>query len=52
MFMFLPFLVVLVSAVGALAGHRAAAYFFWLATLFITLGWFAHHATSPLKISF
>jgi hypothetical protein len=52
MFMYLPFLLGLLAAIGIVAGLKKIGYALWLATIAVTLYWFSFHATSPLNLSF
>lgn len=52
MFMFLPFLVALVTTLTAVSGNKKVSYVLWLALVVITLLSFKHHATDPLNLSF
>jgi len=52
MYMFLPFLIALCAAVSTFMGKTGASYALWLVLLLVTLGWFDHHVTDPLTLSF
>ncbi|QRR07534.1 hypothetical protein FPJ27_14590 [Burkholderia sp. MS455] len=52
MFMFLPFLLALVTAGASMLGRRKATIVFYLVTLVITLASFKHHATEALNLVF
>ncbi|MBR0785087.1 DUF5993 family protein [Bradyrhizobium iriomotense] len=50
MYMFLPFLLALAGCVWW--SRRGLSYALWSATVVVTIAWFFHHATDPLKLSF
>jgi len=52
MFMFVPFLIALLGALGILYGRRQASLAAWGLLVVITLVWFRHHATDPLQLAF
>lgn len=52
MFMFLPFLIALGTALSAMAGKKKTSYVLWGVLLVITLINFKYHATSVLNLSF
>ena len=52
MFMFLPFLMALITAGTAVRGKYCASIAFFFLTLVITLASFKHHATGPLGLVF
>ncbi len=52
MFMFVPFLLALLAALGILYGRRQVALAAWGLLVLITLVWFQHHATDPLNLVF
>ncbi len=52
MYMFLPFLLALVNCACVGRSHAALSYVLWGTTIVVTVAWFFHHATDPLKLSF
>jgi len=52
MYMFLPFLLALVGCASAWRSRAGLSYALWSATIVVTVAWFFHHATDPLKFSF
>ena len=52
MYMFLPFLLALAGCVCIWRARAGAGYALWTATIAVTVAWFFHHATDPLKFSF
>lgn len=52
MYMFLPFLLALAGCVCVWRSRAGAGYALWVATITVTVAWFFHHATDPLKFSF
>ncbi|MBW7961908.1 DUF5993 family protein [Bradyrhizobium sp. BR 10261] len=52
MYMFLPFLLALAGCASVWRSHARLGYGLWAATIVVTVAWFFHHATDPLKFSF
>jgi hypothetical protein len=52
MYMFLPFLIALISSLGIMAGKRGIGYGSLALLLLVTLAWFNFHASDPLALSF
>lgn len=52
MYMFLPFLLALAGSACVWSARAGASYALWSAMIVITVAWFFHHATDPLKFSF
>lgn len=52
MYMFLPFLLALVNCACVWRSRSASSYVLWGMTVAVTIAWFFHHATDPLKLSF
>ncbi len=52
MFMFLPFVVALLTVVTAMTGRRKMSYFFWGALFIITILTFKHHAYIDIRSFF
>lgn len=52
MYMFLPFLLALAACACVLGSRAGPSYLLWSATVLVTVAWFFHHATDPLKFSF
>ncbi|MBR0815988.1 MULTISPECIES: DUF5993 family protein [Bradyrhizobium] len=52
MYMFLPFLLALAGCVCIWRARAGAGYALWTVTIAVTVAWFLHHATDPLKFSF
>lgn len=52
MYMFLPFLLALITGVSILLNKRGASYLLWALLLVVTLLSFMHHVTDPLTLSF
>lgn len=52
MFMFLPFLIALSVAMGAMNGKDKVSYILWGVLLIITVLSFVHHVTRLLTLSF
>jgi xanthosine utilization system XapX-like protein len=52
MYMFLPFLIALISALGIMFGKKGVGYGFWLLLLVVSVAWFNFHATDALTLSF
>jgi hypothetical protein len=48
--MFLPFLLALAGC--AWRSRAGLSYALWTVTIAVTIAWFFHHATDPLKFSF
>ncbi|OON40004.1 hypothetical protein BTJ39_11245 [Izhakiella australiensis] len=52
MYMFLPFLIALTTALSALLGKKRVSYFLWWVLLVVTILSFIHHSTDSLNLSF
>lgn len=52
MYMFLPFLLALAGCTCVRRSRTGLSYGLWSATVIVTVAWFFHHATDPLKFSF
>ncbi len=52
MYMFLPFLLALITCISILMNKRTASYLLWSLLLVVTLLSFIHHVTDPLTLSF
>lgn len=52
MYMFLPFLLALITGISILLNKRTASYLLWSLLLIVTLLSFMHHVTDPLTLSF
>ncbi|ECC1659795.1 hypothetical protein AH332_05875 [Salmonella enterica subsp. salamae] len=52
MFMFLPFLIALSVAMGAINGKDKVSYLLWGVLLIVTVLSFVHHVTRSLALSF
>ncbi len=52
MYMFLPFLIALLSAMALFFGKRRVGYYLWGLLWIVSLVWFNYHATDPLTLSF
>ncbi|WP_375310720.1 DUF5993 family protein [Bradyrhizobium sp. A5] len=52
MYMFLPFLLALAGCACIWHIRLGLSYALWSATILVTVAWFFHHATDPLKLSF
>ncbi|WP_394063834.1 DUF5993 family protein [Alcaligenes sp. WGS1538] len=52
MYMFLPFLLALGTAISVLAGKKKLSYALWAALVLVTVLSFKHHVTDPLSLSF
>lgn len=52
MYMFLPFLIALGTALIAMWGRKRPSYVFWVVLLLVTLATFKHHATDHLTLMF
>ncbi|KRQ12668.1 hypothetical protein AOQ71_16120 [Bradyrhizobium manausense] len=52
MYMFVPFLLALAGCASVWRSHARLGYGLWGATIVVTVAWFFHHATDPLKFSF
>lgn len=51
-YMFLPFLLALAGCASVWRSRAGLSYALWSATIVVTVAWFFHHATDPLKFSF
>ncbi|WP_219735174.1 MULTISPECIES: DUF5993 family protein [unclassified Pseudomonas] len=52
MYMFLPFLIALLSAIAIFFGKRRAGFCLWGLLVIVSLVWFNYHSTDPLTLSF
>lgn len=52
MFMFLPFLIALGVALGAMTGKDKVSYVLWGILFIVTVLSFIHHVSDPLNLSF
>lgn len=52
MFMFMPFLLALSVAMGAINGKDKVSYILWGVLLIVTILSFIHHVTNSLTLSF
>jgi hypothetical protein len=52
MFMFLPFLLALITAMSVAFGKHAVSIALFLVTLLVVLASFKHHATDALNLMF
>lgn len=52
MFMYLPFLIALSAALGAVSGKEKISYILWGGLLVVTFLSFTHHVTDSLNLSF
>jgi len=52
MYMFLPFLLVLLTTILATFGQKRLALLLWLSSIGITLWWLQLRMSSPLDLSF
>ncbi|CDG22750.1 putative inner membrane protein [Xenorhabdus poinarii G6] len=52
MYMFLPFLVALVTIVTVITNKKKLTYTLWFTLFIITVFWFKYHATDALNLSF
>ena len=52
MYMFLPFLLALAVCASVWRSRAGLSYGLWTVTIAVTVAWFFHHATDPLKFSF
>lgn len=52
MYMFLPFLIALSTALSAMKDNKKIAYICWMALLVVTLLSFKYHASDALHLSF
>ncbi|WP_458737174.1 DUF5993 family protein [Pseudomonas chlororaphis] len=52
MYMFLPFLIALLSALAIFFGKRQVGFCLWGLLLIVSLVWFNYHSTDSLTLSF
>ncbi|AZE49501.1 hypothetical protein C4K04_3831 [Pseudomonas chlororaphis] len=52
MYMFLPFLIALLSSISIFFGKKRTGFWLWGLLLIVSLVWFNYHSTDLLNLSF